>query len=90
MSDELKEMFEELRDFDWLSTYQNFVDKIREKVEEEIKTSKQIELKKIEAEIKNVDLFNYYFFEQHFKSPIDIKTEIVSILNEHIEELDNE
>ena len=30
MSDELKEMFEELRDFDWLSTYQDFVDKIRE------------------------------------------------------------
>lgn len=52
MSEELEKMFADLRDYEWYTPFQEGVDELKAKVEEELKTSKRAELEKIKAEIE--------------------------------------
>ena len=77
MSEELEKMFAELRDYEWYTPFQEGVDELKAKVEEELKTSKQAELEKIKAEI-----------EDNYTS--DVAEDILWILDNHIAELKGE
>ena len=93
MSDELKKMFEELIDFDWLSTYQNFVGEVEAKVEEELKTSRQRELEKIKTEIEEYkSTIDNAISEDELKieGMKEAYSDSIKIIGKHIAELKGE